>query len=116
MHCSDCKNIASAGASAKTKRAERESQLLALAAEVWPLWRQTSKVRDRNDWVAEQVSRLFGEKKAIQRNWVTRHEKEIEAELKRRARASIPEDHEKAATAHREVESLTSTIKRFRGA
>ena len=30
MHCSDCKNIASAGASAKTKRAERESRLLGL--------------------------------------------------------------------------------------
>ncbi len=113
MHCSDCKNIASAGASAKTKRAERESRLLGLATDVWPSWRHQGE--DRNKWIAEQVSSLFGEKKAIQRNWVTRHEKEIEAELKRRARASIPEAHEKAPTARLEVENLTSGIKRFRG-
>ena len=82
MHCSDCKSIASAGASAKSKRAERESRLLGLAADVWSLWRH--QTGDRNEWIAEQVSDLFGEKRAIQRNWVTRHEKEIAAEVKKR--------------------------------
>ncbi len=100
MHCSECKSPASAGASAKTKRAEREQQLLSLAADVWSSWHPTAEFGERNAWIAGRVCKLLGEKKAIQRNWVTRHEKEIIAELKRRARASIPETHEKAPMAH----------------
>jgi hypothetical protein len=79
MHCSECKNVASADASGKTKRAEREQKLLSLAAGVWSSWRPTPQFGERNDWVAKQVSDLLGERKAIQRNWVTRHEKEIMA-------------------------------------
>lgn len=79
MHCSDCKSPASAGASAKTKRADREQKLLNLAARVWSAWRPAPEFKERNQWVAEQVSDLLGEKRAIQRNWVTRHEKEIMA-------------------------------------
>jgi hypothetical protein len=85
MHCPNCKNIASAGASAKTRRAEREAQILGFAVEVWSSWRRyLPPGKDRNKWIAEEVSRLLGETKGIQRNWVTHHEKEIVAKLKAR--------------------------------
>jgi hypothetical protein len=86
MHCSECKSPASAGASAKTKRAEREQQLLSLAADVWSSWHPTEQFGERNAWIAGKVCKLLGERKAIQRNWVTRHEKQINAELKKRNR------------------------------
>jgi hypothetical protein len=43
--------------------------------------------RERNKWIADEVSKALGEKRAIQGNWVTRHEKDILAELKKRAHA-----------------------------
>jgi hypothetical protein len=60
---------------------------MSLAAAVWHSWRPTPQFGERNEWVAKQVSSALGEKKAIQRNWVTRHEKDIAAEVKRRAHA-----------------------------
>jgi hypothetical protein len=87
MHCPACKSIASADASAKTKRAEREEQLLSMAAEVWPSWRPAPRFGERKVWVAKRVSTLLGERNAIQRNWVTRHEKDIVAKVKERAHA-----------------------------
>jgi hypothetical protein len=107
MHCPNCKNAASAEASAKAKRADREQKLLGLAADVWSSWRPAPQFSERNKWIAERVNQLLGEKKAIQRNWVTRHEKEIAAELKRRTRVSTPEAVK--------VGNLAGTIKRFRG-
>jgi hypothetical protein len=56
MHCPACKSIASAGASAKARRVERELQLISLAAKVWSSWRPTPQFGERNEWVAKQVS------------------------------------------------------------
>jgi hypothetical protein len=114
MHCSECKSPASAEASAKTKRADREQQLLSLAAGAWSAWRPTPQFGERNEWVAKQVNASFG-RKEIQRNWITRHEKEIAARAKKRAGTPISEAVESTSTANRETENLENTIKRFRG-
>jgi hypothetical protein len=83
MHCSECMSPASAEASAKTKQAGREQQLLGLTAGVWFSWRPAPRFGERNEWVANRVNASLG-RKEIQRNWVTRHEKEIIAEAKKR--------------------------------
>jgi hypothetical protein len=116
MHCPDCKSPASAGASAKTKRADREKRLLDLAASVWSSWRAAPQFGERNEWVAKQVSGLVGETKAIQRNWITRHEKDIVAEVRKRAHAPIPETGEKTEPANRGADNTANTINRFKRA
>jgi hypothetical protein len=84
MHCPDCKNTASASASAKSRRQEREADLIALAVIAWQACdRVPCKGKERNECVAELVSEALGKKRAIQRNWVTRHEKEIRAAAKK---------------------------------
>jgi hypothetical protein len=87
MHCEKCRNRASADASGKSKRAKRENELLELAVQAYAAWHLSFR-KDRNQWVAEKVSELRGKKREIQRNWVTRHEKDIVAELKRRSKSS----------------------------
>lgn len=87
MHCPECKSPASAKASGMTKRGAREELLMGLALDVWPLWRPEPRFGPRNEWVAKRVCDALGETRAIQQNWVTRHEKQIVAEAKRIAGA-----------------------------
>lgn len=48
--------------------------LLAVAAKYWPKWRES--YGNRAEWVASQINAETGT--TMQRNWVSRHAKEIE--------------------------------------
>lgn len=114
MHCQDCKNKASADASGRTKREQRKKQFIELAADVWNAWRPKPG-EDRNEWVAEQVCSLVGVKRAIQRNWVTRYEDEIKAELRKRVDTSTKAFHKDGSVMDVRAESIVSTVQRSRG-
>lgn len=69
-------------------RAERTGQMIGLAADVWPQWKQDRRHGERTEWVAQQVNkRRKSNRGRIAKNWVTRHQAEIEAEVERRKHA-----------------------------
>jgi len=69
-------------------RNERTRQMVRLAADAWPLWRQDRRHGERAEWIARKVNkRLQASWNPIAKNWVTGHKDEIEAELERRRHA-----------------------------
>lgn len=66
-------------------RGERTKQMIGLAADVWPQWKQDRRHGERTEWVAQQVNkRRKSNRDRIAKNWVTHHQTEIEAEVERR--------------------------------
>lgn len=69
-------------------RNQRTEKLIELAAYEWPRWKQDWRHGERSEWVAKQVNKkLPAIANHIAKNWVTRHQKEIEAEVERRKHA-----------------------------
>jgi hypothetical protein len=85
--CANCKGKGSARRN-ENSRDSRTGKMVELAADVWPQWQPERRHRDgeRGEWVAHKVNQRQRWKN-ITANWVTRHTKEIEAEVDRRKHA-----------------------------
>jgi hypothetical protein len=84
VFCSKCKKTGSV----KRVQSTRERRIrvrVGLAAVAWEQWKPTTRFGSRAEWVAQKVNTKWKETpELITRNWVTRHQTEIEAELERR--------------------------------
>jgi hypothetical protein len=66
-------------------RKQRTAEKIGWAADAWAKWTPSHRHGKRSEWVAEQVkAKLPASQNPIKANWVTRHQAEIEAEVKRR--------------------------------
>jgi hypothetical protein len=86
--CAKCKGK---GGSRRTdeSRKNRKDERVQLAAEVWEQWKRDRRHGERAEWVARKINeRLPSGRNHIAKNWVTRHTKEIEAEVERRNHAT----------------------------
>jgi hypothetical protein len=85
--CKSCKSTGRAGMKRmKDTRERRRKELVKLAARWWPKWSRSGHL-NQSQWVAEMMAGSLPDwrkTKGISGNWVTRHSKEIEAEIKRR--------------------------------
>jgi hypothetical protein len=89
-HGSFCANCKGKGGVRRTDmtRKSRTKKKVELAADVWPKWKQDRRQGERTEWVAQEVNRrLRASRDPIAKNWVTRHQTEIEAEVERRNHA-----------------------------
>ena len=85
--CENCKGKGSARRT-ETSRDARTKKMVERAADVWANWKQDRRHGERSEWVAEQVNKkLPANANHIAKNWVTRHQDEIEAEVERREHA-----------------------------
>jgi hypothetical protein len=84
--CKNCKNKGGAKR-AKLCRDLKTEKRIHMAADAWVKWEPARRNRIRTEWVASQVSAKLPHGEPIRRNWVTRHQKEIEAEVERRTHA-----------------------------
>ncbi len=65
-------------------RERRKQQIVGLAAEWWPKWKQT-RHGQRSKWIAKEVNKKLPHWAApIGGKWITQHQQEIEAEAERR--------------------------------
>jgi hypothetical protein len=90
-HGSWCANCKARGSAKRTdeSRETRTKQKVEWAADIWPLWKPDRRHGNRAEWVAHQVNKqLKASKGRVARNWVTLHQDDIEAELKRRKHAT----------------------------
>ena len=72
----------------KESRDQRTDRRIELAADAWPRWKPDRRHGERAEWVAEQVNKkLPANANHIAKNWVTRHQNEIEAEVEGRKHA-----------------------------
>lgn len=85
--CVDCKGRGSAKRTVDS-RWNRTTQMIGWAVDVWEQWKQDRRHGERSEWVAQQVNnRHKSSRGRIARNWVTRHQAEIEVEVERRKHA-----------------------------
>lgn len=85
--CPNCKGKGSARRTNKSRN-KRTEQMVKWAADAWVQWKLDRRHGDRAEWIARKVNgQLRGGWSYIAKNWVTRHVKEIEAEVERRKHA-----------------------------
>lgn len=89
-HGTFCEKHKNKGGARRTveSRNRRTEEKIRWAADVWEQWKQDRRHGERAEWVAREVSERLSESRAIARNWVTRHTKEIEVEVERRKHAT----------------------------
>jgi hypothetical protein len=81
VFCSACQGYGAARRTV-TSRQRRHNQLVALAAEYWPRWKQ-SRHGERSKWIAGKLREKLP-LRAITGKWVSQHQDEIEAEVGQR--------------------------------
>jgi len=83
-HGSWCVRCKDKGGATRTKnsRERRMAEMLCWAVDAWVEWKQDRKHGEREEWVMRKVNAKLGRSRPpIAVNWVTRHKKEIEAEI-----------------------------------
>lgn len=88
--CVNCKNMPKAsGIRMKATEDKRTPILVGFAADLWPKWNPKKHRLPRSKWVADMMQDSLPEwRPSLSGNWVTRHAKEIEAEVERRRHAT----------------------------
>ncbi len=85
-HGSFCERCTGKGGARRTveSRNRRTQEMIGWAADAWKEWEPTKRFGERTDWIVRRVTAKGG---SIKRNWVTRHQKQIETEVERRDHA-----------------------------
>ncbi len=81
VFCANCKDKGSVRRN-QSSRQRRTRNLVTLAADVWDRWRPNSHDGPRSTWIAARLNRK--QPAGITGRWVTTHQQEIEAEVRRR--------------------------------
>jgi hypothetical protein len=83
-YCPNCKGKGSVKRMNAT-RENRTKEMIELAAELWPKWKQKARYGKQSKWVAEMMNRkLLTARAPITGKWVTQHQQEIVLEAERR--------------------------------